>query len=418
MKWKCNKKPHIRLLDVITNSLDIINYVLLWSTLIIIWIFSLQDALLAQNTEMSSSIVVSQMIDENKSKENKTAFPMQSVITQSDAYHMNQSLVNHSTVNINRAFILLPRRLGVQISSEGSVFGTDSETKEKKQCHNQKNGFNSITITAKRVVPTFYQSTQADASDPSCLQCQGGKLLVSTATALAMSGLDQGSRTSHNQGSQNRTATKMMPSETCSQLSKRPSDWLSSTENKENRRVPPESSSHNKKAESSFVSSVHLHISQQSPNTVYYIDKSLSVPINQTQKNNQKIHRSVASFNINCSSPSLTPDGVEVLANGKLITEVLKTKLPEDSKTPLRAIWNAAPKEIYLDRNETLEMESLGTEYLWKHTSPSEALSVVDSPQGLSNLKLTKNSDKNPTDNHVTLSPLIPHWAYDGEYLK
>ncbi|XP_060097412.1 (E2-independent) E3 ubiquitin-conjugating enzyme FATS isoform X2 [Heteronotia binoei] len=372
-----------------------------------------KDVLLAQNMKMSSSIVISQMIDENKSKENKAAFTMQSVITQSDAYHMNQSLVNHSSVNINRAFIMLPRRL-VQISSDDSVFRTDSETKEKKQCPNQKKGFTSITITARRVVPPSYQTTQADASDSSCLQCQGGKLLMSTATALAVSGLDQVSRSLCNQASQNQTATKMKPSELCTQLRKESSDWLSSTENKENRMVSPESN-HNEKAQSSFISSVHLHIPQQNPNTIYYIDKSLTMPINQTQSNNQKMHRSVMSFNINCSSTSLTPDGVDGLANGKLITEVLKTKLPEDSKTPLRAIWNTDPKEIYLDRKQTLETESLGTEYLWKHTSPSEALSVVDSPQGLSNLKLTKSNDKNPSDNHITLSPLIPHWTYDED---
>lgn len=419
MKWKCNKRPHISLLDDITNSFDVINNLLLWSTLIIIWIFSLQDALLAQNTKMSSSTVISQMIDENKSKENKAAFLMQSVITQSEAYHMNQSLVNHSSVSINRTFISVPRRLGVQISSNDSVFGIDAETKERKQCHKQKKGFTSITITARRVVPPFYQTTQAGASDPSCLQsCQAGKLLMNTATALAVSGLDQVSRSLHNQESQNQTATKTKPSELFSQLPKGPSDWLSSTEDKENRTASPESS-RNEKAPSSFVSSVHLRIPQQSPNAIYYIDKSLSVPICQTQSKNQKNHRSVVSFNINCSSPGLTPDGVDGLANGKLITGVLKTKLPEDSESPLRAIWNADPKEIYLDRKQTLETEPLGTEYLWKHTSPSEAPSVVDSPQGRSNLKLTKSNDKNPSDNHITLSPLIPDWTYDeGEYLK
>ncbi|XP_077206197.1 (E2-independent) E3 ubiquitin-conjugating enzyme FATS isoform X2 [Paroedura picta] len=371
-----------------------------------------KDALLAQNTKMSSSIVISQMIDENKSEENKAAFPMQSVITQSDAYHMNQSLVNHSSVNINSAFILLPRRLGLQMTSDGSVFGADSETKEERQCHNQK-GFTSITITARRVVPPYYQTTQAGASDPSSLQCQGDKLLMSKATALAVSGLDQESRPLHNQRSQNQTAL-MKPPELCPQLSRGPSDRLSRSDNKENRMVSPERS-HNQKAPSSFISSVHLHVSQQSPNTIYYVDRSLSVPINQTQNNSQKMHRSVVSFNINCSSPGLTPDGVDGLANGKLITEVLKTELPEDSKTPLRAIWNAEPKEIYLDRKQTLETESLGTEYLWKCTSPTKTLSVPDSLQGRCNLKLTKSNDKNSSDNCSTLSLLIPHWTDDED---
>uniref|UniRef100_A0ACB8F9D2 Uncharacterized protein n=1 Tax=Sphaerodactylus townsendi TaxID=933632 RepID=A0ACB8F9D2_9SAUR len=376
------------------------------------------DALLVQNTKMSSSIVISQMIDENKSKENTAAFPMQSVITQSEAYHMNQSLANHSSVNINRAFILLPRRLGVQISSDDNVFGTVSECEVKKQCHKQKKGFTSITITARRVVSPCYQTSQTDAPGSSCLQCQGDKLLMSTATASAVSGLDQISKSLCNQGSQNQNATKMKSSASCSHLSKRPSDWLSPTENKENRMVFP-ANAHNKKAPPSFVSSVHLSISQQRPNVIYYIDKSLIVPINQTQSNNQNIHRSVVSFNINCSSPSLTPDGVDGLANGKLITGVLKTKLPEDSKSSLRAIWNADSKEIDLGRKQTLEMESLETEYLGTRTSPSETPSVVDSPQGRSNLKLRKINDKNPSDNDITFSPLISHWTCDeGECLK
>nr|XP_056706183.1 (E2-independent) E3 ubiquitin-conjugating enzyme FATS [Euleptes europaea] len=371
-----------------------------------------KDALLAQNTKMSSSIVISQMIHENKSKENKAAFPMQSVITPSDAYHMNQSLANHSSVNVNRAFILLPRRLGVQMSSDDNIFGADSEAKEKKQCHNQKKGFTSITITARRVVPPFDQTTQTDASDSSRLRCQGGKLLMSTATGSNVSGLDQVSGSLHDQGSQSRNAAKMKSSESCSHLSKGSSDWLSSAENKENRMIFPENIP-NEKAPSSFVSSVHLSIPQQSPNVIYYIDKSRSVRIIQTQSNNQKIHRSVVSFNINCSSPGLTPDGVDGLANGELITGVLKTKLPEDSKTPLRAIWNADSKEIYLDRKQTLEIESLRTDSLW--TCSSETPPVVDSPQGLCNLKLTKSNDKNPSDSDITLSPLIPHWTYDED---
>ncbi|XP_053168820.1 (E2-independent) E3 ubiquitin-conjugating enzyme FATS isoform X2 [Hemicordylus capensis] len=377
-----------------------------------------KDCLPMGNRKNISSIVISQMIDENKSKENNSAFSMQSVITQSDAYHMNQSLANHCSVNINRAFILLPRRLGIQISSDDNVFGIDSNTKEKKQGHNQKKGFASITITARRVVPSAYSTLQVDAiADPSCLKCQGGKLLMNTVVSSNVSRLDQLCSPLHTQGCcQNGTSSKMKGCEPCPQLCQGPSDWIPNTEKKENRVLPPENS-HKEQASASFTSSVHLSISQQCPNTIYYLDKSLLVPIDQPllvpPTSNQKMHRSVVSFNINCSSPSLTPDGADGLANGELITEVLKTKLPEESKTPLRAIWNADLKENYLDEKQTLEMESLGTEYLCKGTSPSQTLSVVDSPQGLGNSRLTKNNDGNSGDNQITLSPHIPHQTYN-----
>ncbi|XP_044301598.1 (E2-independent) E3 ubiquitin-conjugating enzyme FATS [Varanus komodoensis] len=374
-----------------------------------------KDSLPSQNTKMISSMLISEMIDEDKSKENVSAFPMQSVINQSDAYHMNQSLANHSSVNINTAFILLPRRLGIQISSDDNKVQPDSYSKEEKECHNQKKGFASITITARRVIPPCKNKMQGNVSSSSCLKCQGSKLLTNIVSPSNVTGLDQLYGPLHVQGCcQNPNATEKRVSKPCPQLCKGKSYGITSPENRENRLVPP-GNNLNKEAQISFTSSVHLSISQQCPNTIYYVDKSLLVPVDQPQTKNQKIHRSVVSFNINCSSPTLTPDGVDGLANGKLITDVLKTKLPEDSKTPLKAIWNAYLKENNWVKKQTLETDSLGTEYLWKGTSPSETLSVVDSPQGLDNLRPTKSNDVNSSDNHITLSPHISHGTYSKD---
>lgn len=370
---------------------------------------------------MMSSMVISQLIDKTKPKENKAAFPMQPIITQSDGYHMNQSSANHKSVNISRAFILLPRRLGIQLASDDNVLGTNSSTKEEKQCPSHKKGFASITITARRVVPPPCMLQEA-ASDPSRLKCPEDKPLTNTVVASKETELVQFCRPLQPQGCcQNRNATKMKVCEPCPQLCKGPSDSISSSGAKENRMVPPQNSTKvavaqqqtSKQAPVSFTSSIHLSISQQCPNTIYYLDKSLSVPVDQPQSNHQKTHRSVVSFNINCSSPSLTPDGVDGLANGELITEVLKTKLPEESKSPLRAHWNAALKENYVDKKQTLEVESLGTQYLSKGLSPSQALTVVDGPQGLDQLSLTKTNDEHSNDSHVTLSPHISHRTCD-----
>ncbi|KAG8135492.1 hypothetical protein E2320_008509, partial [Naja naja] len=365
--------------------------------------FPLQGSLPLQNAKMISSILISQTIDENKSRENKTAFPMQSVITQADVYHMNQSVANHNSVNINTAFIFLPRKLGFQTTSEDNVFNS----KEEKPWHNQKKGFASITITAKRVVPPSNNKIQANTFDPSCLECQENKRLITTVPASDVTGLRKFSKSLHFQANgQNRSISEIKISESCLQSCKGQSDWISSPP----KRVIPLNNTHKKQAPLSFMSSVHLTVSQQCPKSIYYVDKSLLVPIDQLQTNTQKMHRSVVSFQINCSSQNTTPDGVDSLANRKLITKVVK--FPEDHKTSFKAIWNADLQDIYLDKKQRLEIESLGTKDFWKNAPRSETLSTLTSNQEVDNLRQIRNNDIPSSDNPMTLSGYIPHRTY------
>ncbi|ETE68198.1 Centrosomal protein C10orf90, partial [Ophiophagus hannah] len=366
--------------------------------------FPLQGSLPLQNAKMISSILISQTIDENKSRENKTAFPMQSVITQADVYHMNRSVANHNSVNVNTAFIFLPRKLGFQTTSEDNV---NVNSKEEKPWHNQKKGFASITITAKRVVPPSNNKIQANTFDRSCLECQENKQLITTVPASDATGLRKLSKSLRSQANgQNRSVSERKISESCLQSCKGQSDWISSPP----KRVIPSDNTHKKQTPLSFTSSVNLTISQQCPKSIYYVDKSLLVPIDQLQTNTQKMHRSVVSFQINCSSQNTTPDGVDSLANGKLITKVLK--FPEDHKTSFKAIWNADLQDIYLDKKQRLEIESLGTKDFWKNAPRSETLSTLTSPQEVDNLRQIKNNDIPSSDNPMTLSGYIPHRTY------
>uniref|UniRef100_A0A670Z6E4 Chromosome 10 open reading frame 90 n=1 Tax=Pseudonaja textilis TaxID=8673 RepID=A0A670Z6E4_PSETE len=352
---------------------------------------------------MISSILISQTIDENKSRENKAAFPMQSVITQADVYHMNQSVENHNSVSINTAFVFLPRKLGFQATSEDNVFNS----KEEKPWHNQNKGFASITITAKRVVPPSNNNIQTNTFDPSCLEGQKNNWLITTVPASDVTGLCKLSKSLHSQeNGQNRSVSEIKISESCLQSCKGQSDWISSPA----KRVIPSDNTHKKQTPLSFTSSVHLSISQQCPKSIYYVDKSLLVPIDQLQTNTQKMHRSVVSFQINCSSQNTTPDGVDSLANGKLITKVLE--FPEDHKTSFKAIWNADLQDIYLDKKQRLKIESLGTKDFWKSAPRSETLSTLISPQEVDNLRQIKNNDIPSSDNPMTLSGYIPHWTY------
>ncbi|XP_044879634.1 (E2-independent) E3 ubiquitin-conjugating enzyme FATS isoform X2 [Mauremys mutica] len=372
---------------------------------------STKESLASQNTKMISSIVISQLIDETKSKENGSALPMQSVITQPNAYHMKQSLANDSSVNINRAFMLLPSRLGIQESFDDNVSRTDSH----------KKGFASITVTARRVVPPFNNPVQVAVTDSLHLKCWGGDVLMNTTATSNKAGRAQHCKPLHNQESYiNRYATRLKVSESYSQVYEGHGDWIFNTENKENRTFPP-GSNHRKKTPVSFTSSVHFKISQHCPNTIYYFDKSLSVCIDQLQIKSQKIHRSVLSFNINCSSPRLTPDGADGIANEESIAEILKTKLPEENKTPLRTNSNANLKENNVDKKQTAEKEYLGTACPWKGTSPSDCPAFVDTPKGTNNLIVTKqkedNSDEQCTGNDIKLSIQVPKWSYEaGDY--
>uniref|UniRef100_A0A8C4WS81 Chromosome 10 open reading frame 90 n=1 Tax=Gopherus evgoodei TaxID=1825980 RepID=A0A8C4WS81_9SAUR len=357
---------------------------------------------------MISSIVISQLIDETKSKENGSALPMQSVITQPNAYHMKQSLANDSSVNINRAFMLLPSRLGIQESFDDNVSRMDSH----------KKGFASITVTARRIVPPFNNPVQVAVTDSLCLKYWGGDVLMNTTATSNKAGRAQHCKPLHNQESYiNRYATRLKVSESYSQVYKGHGDWIFNIENNENRTFPP-GSNHRKKAPVSFTSSVHFKISQHCPNTIYYFDKSLSVCIDQLQIKSQKIHRSILSFNINCSSPRLTPDGADGIANEESIAEILKTKLPDENKTPLRTNSNINLKENNVDKKQTAEKEYLGTTCPWKGTSPSNCPEFVNTPKGTNNLIVTKqkedNSDEQCTGNDIKLSIQVPKWSYEA----
>ncbi|XP_019411620.1 PREDICTED: centrosomal protein C10orf90 homolog isoform X3 [Crocodylus porosus] len=375
---------------------------------------SMKESLAPQNTKMISSIVISEKIDGNKSKENRSALPLQSVIAQPNTYQTKQSLANHGSVNINRAFTLHPSRLEIQASLDDSVRRTDSHTREEKQCHNQENGFASITITARRVVPPSNNTVQEAATDSPCLKCRGGNLLMNAATTASNNaGSAQHCRPLYNQGScTNQNATRLKVPETYSQSCEGHQGWIFNSESKENRIFPP-GSNRREKVPVSFTSCIHLRISQQCPDRIYYVDKSLSVCIDQPQIKSQKIHRSILSFNINCSSPRLTPDGVDGIANGGPRAEALKRKLSEENKTLLRTFWTADLKENTADKKKAANKECLGTAYPWKGTPPSELLSFVDIPRGTNNVKATKKDDDDDSDkqaggNHIKLSIQVP----------
>ncbi|NXO61048.1 CJ090 protein, partial [Aramus guarauna] len=347
-----------------------------------------QESLSSQNTKLTSLVVLSQMIDENISQENWPALPMQSMIPQPSAYHTKQSLANHGSVNTNRAFTVLPSRLEIQASLGATTSPSDSPIIEGKQCQKQWKGFASITITARRVA--------AGSSDPArgAGVAQDLNAVSSTSSKVCHWPLP---------GHTNQNVSPIKISDSCSQLSEEPQKQIFDPGNKENS-VGLQSSDGREKVPPSFISCVHLQVSQQCPNTIYYLDKSLNVCIDQPRIKCQKIHRSVLSFNINCSSSRLTADGVDGIANGEPI-EVFKTKLLEENKTPLRTNWSADLTENSEISKETTNEGCWGSKYSLQSVFASALPAFVNIPRGPNNIVTTrKDDDKQPGSYHRTLS--------------
>ncbi|KFQ80786.1 Centrosomal protein C10orf90, partial [Phaethon lepturus] len=339
-----------------------------------------QESLSPQNTKLISPIVISHVIDENKSKEYWSASPMQSMIPQPSAYHMKQSLPNRGSVNVDRAFMVLPSRLEIQVFLDDTTTPLDAPIAAEKQCQKQQKGFASITITARRVA--------VGSSDPTR---GAGAVEEPNAMSPTSSKVPAALRCWPPPGYANQTASPLRISESCSQLGEEPRRTIFDPGNKENG-VGLQSSDGREKVSPSFISCVHLQVSQQCPNTIYYLDKSLNVCIDQPRIKCQKIHRSALSFNINCSSSRLTADGVDGIANGEPIEEIFKTKLLGE-KTPLGSNWSADLTENNVINKETTHEGYLGSKYPLQSVFASELPAFAGTPRGPNNMVTTKKDD-------------------------
>ncbi|KFQ46571.1 Centrosomal protein C10orf90, partial [Nestor notabilis] len=356
-----------------------------------------QESLSSQNTTISP-IVTSQMIDETKSKENWPVLSMLSMIPQPSAYHVKQALVNHGAVSINRAFMVFPSTIEIQASLDDTTSSSDSPTAEENQCQDQHRGFASITITARRVAVGFSDPAHGSGAvqEPNAMSPTSSKVP------------ERSLRCWPPQGHTNHVSPLKIP-EYCSQFSEEPQKQLFDPGNKENC-VGLQSSDGREKVPPSFISCVHLQVSQRCPNTIYYLDKSLNVCIDQPQIKCQKIHRSALSFNINCSLSRLTADGVDGIANGKPIEEIFQTKILGENKIPLKSNSSADLTENNVINREKTNGGYLGSKYPLQSVFVSELPAFVDTPRGPNHVVTAKKDDgKQSGSYHATFSLQLPN---------
>ncbi|KAM9379549.1 (E2-independent) E3 ubiquitin-conjugating enzyme FATS [Phaethornis superciliosus] len=351
---------------------------------------STKEPLSSQNAKLISPRVISQMIDENKSKEICPALPLYSTSPQPTACHMKQALANPGPANLASTLMARPSRSEIQAPSGDTTLPLDSAVAEENQCPNQQKGFASITITARRLAmgfrsPKFGAGTLEEPN-------------LSLTSSKVLGALPRW----HPLGQANQTAAAFKISESCSQTALKPQNQLfdpgknslghQSRDGRE--KVPP-----------AFISCVHLRVSRQCPSTIYYLDKSLNVCIGQPRIKCQKIHRSTLSFTINCSSLRLTADGVDGIANGEPIEGRCQTKLRGENKTPLGSNFRAnLTKNNVVNKVKRLE-GSLGSKYPWQSVFISELPAFVDMPRGPNNsVLMKKGDDKQSGSCHPTFS--------------
>ncbi|XP_070925030.1 (E2-independent) E3 ubiquitin-conjugating enzyme FATS isoform X5 [Macaca nemestrina] len=380
-----------------------------------------KETLASQNTKMISSLVISQMIDENKLRENRASLPLPCTIGQARAHHTKQSLANRSGVNIHRAFALLPGRLGIPAPSDERGPETELPPKEESHCGGPRRGFASITITARRVGPPASALLWGTVGDSLCPKCRAEDTLFQAPPALA-NGAHPGRHQRSfacTEFSGNSSVVRLKVPEAHTGLCARRKYWVTRVDDKGTSFSPDTPLSG--KSPLVFSSCVHLRVSQQCPNSIYYVDKSLSVPIEPPQISGPKMHRSVLSLNLSCSSHRLTADGVDGLVNREPISGALKQELVEGDQDLVGQRWNPGLQESHLKETPSLGRVHLGTGACpWSGSFPLENTELAN--VGANQVTVRKGEKDHATHCHASghanqLSIHIPGWSYRaGDY--
>ncbi|XP_073934161.1 (E2-independent) E3 ubiquitin-conjugating enzyme FATS isoform X2 [Castor canadensis] len=371
-----------------------------------------KERLASQNAKMISSIVISQLIDKNKSKENGATLPLPCAIARPRVCPTKPAPTNLSRVNIHRAFALLPDRLGIPTLSDERRPETKLLLTGESPGGDPRKGFTSITITARRVAPPASALVWGTLEDSLCPKYRAENALLRSSSALAGGAHPCQHHVPFACSEFPRNGSmKLKVPETHAKLCVGHEYWVTHVGDKEasfSPDIPPSG-----KGPLMFSSCVHFQVSRQCPNAVYYLDKSLSVPIAHPPIASPKMHRSVLSLNLNCSSHRLTADGVDGIANREPINRALKQDLREGNQNLPAPHQSSAPQESH-------SKPSLGQVHLGTGTCPWSGSPSLEKTEfadvGTNQLTVTKGKEDHAphhTSGHADqLSIHIPGWSY------
>ncbi|XP_051001438.1 (E2-independent) E3 ubiquitin-conjugating enzyme FATS isoform X2 [Acomys russatus] len=376
-----------------------------------------KETLASRDTKMLSPIVISRLIDEKKSMENGAVLPLPQAIAQPQLCTSKPAAARRSGVYMHRPFVLSPDGLGIltPLAEQGSE--TDPLSAGDNLGKSPHRGLSSITITARRVGPPASNLVWDTGRDPLCPKCRTKDARLQSTPVLA-SGAHP---CQHNElftcteFPSNSSIEGLKVPHAHSRLCARQEHWV--LEDKGDSGSSDKSPSG--KVPLVFSSCVHFRVSQQCPNAIYYLDKSLSIPLEQAQIASPKMHRSVLSLSLRCSSHRLTADGVDGTANGEPISRALPQELLE-GKQDLLGPQRGQPQEGHWKRSPALVPAHLenGTCSRTGSPPPSESVKLADVgknqvPMG----KETKDRAACPTRSHINqLSIHIPGWSYRADH--
>ncbi|XP_053766007.1 (E2-independent) E3 ubiquitin-conjugating enzyme FATS isoform X2 [Panthera pardus] len=379
-----------------------------------------EETLASQNPKMISSVVISQLIDENKSKANRAALPAPCA----PALHARPAKPSRATrsgVSISRAFALLPGKRAIQTPARKPGPDPELPSNEEKPCSGPQRGFASITITARRVGPPASALAWEAVGDPLCTKCtaQGALLGDPSAPAGGTYPRPHHGPFACTEFSRNCSVLMLKLPETHLRPCGGHECWVTNVDNRENG-FPPGAPRSGKRP-LVFSSCIHLRVSQQCPNSIYYLDRSLSVPIEQPQLAGPKMHRSVLSLHLNCSSHRLTPDGVDGTENGGPMSRALKPELTEGNQTLLGPRWNPGLHKSLLKENPLPEqVHSRPSACPWSGSPLLEntAFSEVGANQVTGRKGKEDCAARHAGDGANQLSIHIPGWSYTAVETK
>ncbi|XP_045710325.1 (E2-independent) E3 ubiquitin-conjugating enzyme FATS isoform X1 [Phyllostomus hastatus] len=373
-----------------------------------------EGTLASPRPTMIPSTAIAQLMDEGKSREDGAALPVLCADPQLPAWPVKQALASRSGVTIDRAFAFLPGQLGVQTPAGSRGREAELPPKEEKPGSGPRKGFASITITARRVGPPAGSLVWGAVGDPLCTRCRVQHPLLRDPSVLASGahpGRHRGPFTC-TESSRSGSVMRLRFPEAQLQLCDGHQYWVTSVDHREGR-FPPDPPPSGK-GPLLFSSCVHLRVSQQCPNAIYYLDRPLSVPMEQTRLAGPKMHRSVLSLNLRCSSHGLTPEGAGGTAKAGPISSALKPQLPEGGPGLLGPRWTPVGPP------------ALGQVHLGTGTCPWGGSSPLDDAEfaaaGAQQIAVRKGAEAPATCCHAgvhtdQLSIHIPGWSYRaGDY--
>ncbi|XP_075830990.1 (E2-independent) E3 ubiquitin-conjugating enzyme FATS isoform X2 [Microtus pennsylvanicus] len=373
-----------------------------------------EGMLASQNTKMISPII-SQLIDERKSMENGALLPLPQAIAQAQLCPPKPASARHSGVNTYRSFA--PDSLGILTPSDEQGLETEPLSTGDDLGRGPQRGFSSITITARRVGPPANSLVWDTVRDSLCPNCRAKDALLQDPPALASGAhlcQHNGSFTCTEFPSRGSIEGMKVP-QAHTRLCARQEYWISHMGDKED--SFSSDSSPSRKVPLVFSSCVHLRVSQQCPNAIYYLDKSLSVPLEQPQIASPKVHRSVLSLSLRCSSHRLTADGVDSTANGEPISRALPQELLE-GKQDLLGPQLGQPQEGHWKESPALVPVHLGSGTCPRTSSPPlEKVKFADGRRNqVPGRKEKEELATCTTSSHADqLSIHIPGWSYRAE---